>query len=60
MLIMKVHKSKGAKMSKLSKMIWSIINHVPAIGMYALLLIVNAFSQSTYLKSEENKISQEG
>ena len=30
-------------MSKLSKIISSIINHVPAIGMYALLLIINAF-----------------
>ncbi len=47
-------------MSKLSKIISSIINHVPAIGMYALLLIINAFSQSTYIKSEETKISQKG
>ena len=31
-------------MSELSKIIWSKIDQVPALGMYSLLLLVNALS----------------
>jgi len=44
-------------MSKLPKIIWSKIDQVPEIGMYLMLVIANAFSQSTYVQFEESDIS---
>jgi monomeric isocitrate dehydrogenase len=47
-------------MSKLQKIIWSKIDLMRVIGIYSLLLIVNAFSQSRYVDVVENNTSQEG
>ena len=47
-------------MSKFSKMIRSVNDQVHALGMYALLSIVNAFSRSTYVKVEQSNIVHEG
>jgi|GEM_PF-2703578 len=44
----------------MAKIINSIFDTLSALGMYALVLIVNAFSQSTYIKVEESRISHEG
>jgi monomeric isocitrate dehydrogenase len=47
-------------MSKLQKIIWSKIDLMQVIGIYSLLLIVNAFSQSRYVEVVESDISHEG
>jgi hypothetical protein len=44
----------------MSKIIRLMINQVRSLSIYALLLIVNAFSQSTYIKVEESNISHKG
>jgi monomeric isocitrate dehydrogenase len=47
-------------MSKLLKTIGSKIDRLPVLGINSLLLIVNAFSQSTYIKVEESNITYKG
>jgi len=46
-------------MSKLQKIIWSKIDLLRVIGIYSLLLIVNAFSQSRYVDVVESNTSHE-
>ena len=47
-------------MSELSKIICSKIDQVPTLGIYSLILLANAFSQSTYVEVRENNISHKG
>ena len=58
-LLSDVYCSKGTKMSKLQKIIWSKIDLLRVIGIYSLLLIVNAFSQSRYVDVVESNTSHE-
>ena len=47
-------------MSKLLKTVGSKIDRLPALGIYSLLLIVNAFSQSTYIQVSQSNTSNKG
>jgi monomeric isocitrate dehydrogenase len=47
-------------MSKLLKTIGSKIDRLPALGIYSLLLIVNAFSQSTYIQIAKSNTTDKG